>query len=216
MNKAHDITGQTINNWYVIKEAGRTKLNSITYLCRCLLCGDEKIVDGHTIRKGTSKSCGCWKSIKKEYARTRDRLYGIWLGIKKRCYNPKCKEYIRYGGRGIIMCDEWKNDYDVFKEWAYDHGYDINAPRGACTIERLDVNGNYSPDNCTWCTVKEQNNNKRDNVFVTYNNETHTLSQWSEIVGIKPSTLRQRINVYKWPIERALTEPIHNNWRTRT
>ena len=214
MNKAPDITGQTINNWYVIKEAGRTRFNSITYLCRCLICGNEKIVDGHTIRKGTSKSCGCLKSVKKENARNRDRLYKIWIGIKTRCYNPNNKTYKRYGARGITMCDKW-HDYEKFKEWAYNNGYNDNASRYDCTIDRLDVNGNYSPDNCAWHTVKEQCNNTRKNVRISFNGETHTIAQWSDITGIRYDTLRNRICVLHWDVERALTEPIHNNGRRK-
>lgn len=214
MNKAPDITGKTINNWYVIKEAGRTKFNSITYLCRCLLCGNEKIVDGHTIRKGTSKSCGCLKSIKKEGARSRERLYKIWIGIKIRCYNKNSKTYRYYGGRGITMCDEW-NDYEKFKTWAYENGYDDSLSPYMCTIDRLDPNGNYSPDNCAWHNTKEQANNKRNNVYITFNNQTHTIAQWAEITGIRVGTLRNRISVMRWPIERALTEPVHNNGRRK-
>lgn len=118
------------------------------------------------------------------------RLYNIWLGVRTRCYNKKNAMYKHYGGRGIKMCEEW-NDYIVFKSWAMKSGYSENL-----SLDRIDVNGNYEPDNCRWATQKEQMRNTRKNHFITFRGETKTMVEWSEITGIKYHTLKNRINNY--------------------
>ena len=130
--------------------------------------------------------------------------------MKSRCYYPDSKNYDSYGGRGIIVCDEWKDSYEKFKEWAMSNGYRADAKRGECTIERIDVNGNYCPENCMWKTIKEQENNRRDNHYVEYQGETHTISEWAKKLDMAYNTLLNRIN-HGWSTERAFTEPIHNN-----
>lgn len=130
------------------------------------------------------------------------RLYNIWGRMKARCNNPNNDNYHNYGGRGISVCDEW-NDYIPFKKWALENGYNDNL-----TIERIDVNGNYCPENCKWATIKEQSNNKRDNVIFAYNGRNLTLTQWSEVTGIDKSTLWERLNICKWSVEKALTVPV--------
>lgn len=115
-----------------------------------------------------------------KHGKSNTRLYRIWSNMKDRCYNPNCRNYKHYGGRGIVMCDEWRHDFSAFYEWSMATGYDETAPRGQFTIERNDNNGPYSPDNCRWATIKEQENNKRSNRLVTINGVTKTLSQWCE------------------------------------
>ena len=90
-----------------------------------------------------------------------DRLYEVWGSMKKRCNNPNDKSYKNYGGRGIKVCKEWNENYLSFKKWAYKNGYDENAPHGECTIDRINVNGNYEPNNCRWISNAEQQKNKR-------------------------------------------------------
>lgn len=140
------------------------------------------------------------------------RLNRIFGAMWTRCYNPNFKNYANYGGRGITICDEWidktfiivkgirgTKGWFAFKEWALSHGYNDNL-----TIDRIDSNKNYSPENCRWATYEEQGNNTRRNFIVTFHNETHTLSQWAKIVGISYGVLKRRI--YRgWDIERALT-----------
>jgi hypothetical protein len=131
-----------------------------------------------------------------------ERLRRIWWHLIFRCENPKSKDYPRYGGRGIYVCEDWK-DYDRFKEWSFEHGYDAKL-----SIDRIDNNGPYAPWNCRWTTVKEQANNRRNNVELEFHGETKTLSQWAEEIGITAQGLWRRIFVSKWDIERALSTEV--------
>lgn len=127
------------------------------------------------------------------------RLYDIWRGMKQRCYNPKTNRYKNYGGRGICVCDEWKNDFQSFYNWAISSGYSDDL-----TIDRINTDGNYEPGNCRWATVKQQANNRTSNNIVEFNGESHTLTQWSEITGIKMATIWARLQK-GWSVSDALT-----------
>lgn len=139
------------------------------------------------------------------------RLYGIWENMRARCGNKKNPNYKDYGGRGITVCDEW-SEYMAFKNWALKNGYNPSL-----TVDRIDVNGNYCPENCRWATQKEQCRNTRFNHLLTYNGETKTLAEWSEISGIPYHALKNRINRYGFTPEEALTIPVKrgNNQKTR-
>ena len=112
--------------------------------------------------------------------------YDSYRGMMDRCYREKANNYADYGGRGIEVCSEW-HDIEVFEQWVLSNGYEKGL-----TLERIDVNGNYCPSNCRWATKKEQANNRRNTVFIEYEGETHTISEWAEIRGIKRSTLNNR------------------------
>jgi hypothetical protein len=120
--------------------------------------------------------------------------------MKDRCYNEKTKAYKDYGGRGITVCDEWRNDFEAFLKWALDNGY-----RDDLTIDRIDVNGNYEPSNCRLVTMKEQANNRRSNNKILYDGKLFTLAEWSEIIGIPYHVLYDRLTVSKWSFEKAIT-----------
>lgn len=176
--------------------------------CECE-CGNHVIVTTCNLTTGNSKSCGCYgDEIRKTSSITHNqrhsRLYGVWSNIKDRCYNESSGCYKNYGGRGICMCDEWKDSFESFSLWAYGNGYDPSADRFKCTIDRIDVNGMYCPDNCRWVDQKTQSNNRRNTFYITTNEETHTLSEWSDITGIKYHTLFARINKLGWEPEAAL------------
>ena len=166
MGQFHDLSGQRFGRWTVLRRVEST-CRATLWLCRCD-CGKESVVRGGHLCDGSSKSCGCSKDQKTAERMTKhghrhERLYWVWLGIKQRCTNPKSKDYPHYGGRGIKRCPEW-NDYAVFREWAMNNGY---AP--GLTVERLDVNGNYCPENCAWIPKAEQGKNTTR----TTNNRNH-------------------------------------------
>lgn len=131
------------------------------------------------------------------------RLYNIWCGMKNRCYNKKDTHYPRWGGRGITICPEWLLDFDNFQKWAMDNGYTEDL-----SIDRIDNNGDYCPDNCRWIPMSEQNNNQRSNRLITYKGQTMNLKKWSDKLGINYGTLLSRLDESKWSIERAFETPV--------
>lgn len=181
-----DLTGQRFGRLVVLSVVdSKAGANIPTkWLCQCD-CGNLTEVQGCNLKSGVTKSCGC---IQKELARNKhfrhggkgSRLYTIWCHMRHRCENAWDKAYKYYGNRGISVCDEWHN-YSVFKEWAYKNGYAEHL-----TLDRIDVNGNYCPENCRWATKKEQNLNKRTTVRIEYNGEIKTESEWADILGCPP------------------------------
>ena len=140
------------------------------------------------------------------------RLHNVWIMMKQRCNNPNAGEYHRYGGRGIKVCDEWLL-FENFRDWAMLNGYDPNAPRGECTLDRIDNNGNYEPNNCRWVDMKTQMKNRpKRGKYYEYNGESHTLYDWAKIIGTSHDQLRNRIRL-GWNIEQTLTTPIREKAR---
>jgi len=138
------------------------------------------------------------------------KLYSVWCNMRKRCLSPSSKNYEQYGGRGITICEEW-SDYNIFREWALSNGYVLSAASGLCTLDRIDNEKGYSPENCRWTTHKNQQRNKRNNNRISFRGETHCLTEWAEITGISRNTLNSR---YRggWPPETMLTaKPTHKN-----
>ena len=172
--------------------------------CKCD-CGTTVSISTDRLKSGHTKSCGCvagrpggkspgWKGTV---------VYSRWQAMKKRCYQVGTEGYENYGGRGIKVCDEWKNNPSAFCEWALENGFSEEL-----TLDRKDVNGDYCPENCKWSTKTEQNRNKRNNHFVTYNGKKITLSEYSEITGIKHGAIDWRVNRSKMSEEDALKRPI--------
>lgn len=140
------------------------------------------------------------------------RVHRIWDNMKGRCYNKNSTDYPRYGGRGITVCDEWKNDYQAFSKWARISGY-----RDDLTLDRIENNVGYCPENCRWVSRKKQANNTRNCKYYLFNGESHTLAEWADIVRIPKTTLWNRIKMYGWDLERTLTTPVatrRNNAKT--
>lgn len=134
-----------------------------------------------------------------KHGKRKTKLYNVWNTMRDRCYNKNNKRYKDWGGRGIAVCDEWRNDFMNFYNWAYENGYNENL-----TIDRIDNNKGYEPSNCRWVTRKQQARNRRSNINFTYNGETHCIVEWCELLGLKPKTVYQRIHYYNWSIEKAL------------
>jgi hypothetical protein len=174
-----------------------------TWLCLCD-CGNYKSIPTAHLTNGCTLSCGCIKHRRKGLSN--DKFYMTWAGIIDRCENVNSKDYLGYGGRGIMMCEEWRSDFNTFREWAL-----ANYIKGG-TIDRIDNDGPYCPNNCRFATKKQQANNRRNNVLYEHNGEMKTLSQWAEFYGIKVVTVRRRIRV-GWLIEDALTLKNHTGKR---
>lgn len=197
-SRFEDLTGQRFNRLTVIRYLDKNERTARTYnwLCQCD-CGRLIKANANKLKNGLQKSCGCLKEemkydigdINRKYKYSNKRLYGVYKSMINRCYNESHREYNNYGGRGVTVCDLWRNNYDDFAEWAFKTGYDDTAIYGQCTLDRKDVNGNYEPCNCTWVTNEAQQNNRRDNVILTYNGETHNMKEWSRLLGVTYSSL---------------------------
>ena len=179
MGKYRDLTGEQYGRLTVIchTDSQKNKTGQHCWLVRCD-CGNERIITSSEWNRHSCYSCGCYQkemASKRAYeqhlthGKTNTRLYAIWNDMKQRCTNPKIKEYPLYGGRGIKVCDEWKASFTNFEKWMRENGYDDNAPRGKCTLDRIDVDGDYCPENCRIATQKQQSNNRRRNRLITYN-----------------------------------------------
>lgn len=215
MPKAIDLTNQKYGNLLVIDfEETRRGPNGKTiryWKCRCD-CGNTTVVSAQNLRNGNTKSCGCYKAkiishTNYKHGQKGTRLYNIWLGMKKRCYYTKHLNYKNYGERGIKVCNEWlgEHGFENFYNWSLENNYSDNL-----TIDRIDNNKDYCPENCRWVTWEEQQNNRRNNRRFYYNGKNLLAREWSELTGINLRTLLNRLYIQNWSIERALTEPIHN------
>lgn len=182
MSKKVNIIGERFGKLTVIEECKeRYKHNVIKYKCQCD-CGNIFYTRSVSLRSGKTKSCGCLK-----HGKSNTRLYKIYEGMKKRCYCETDYHYVRWGERGITICDEWLNNFMSFYNWAMSNGYQDNL-----TIDRIDNNKGYDPTNCRWITNKEQANNRRSNVRLTYNGKTQTIAQWAEELNIHYKCLWKR------------------------
>ena len=228
LGRAKNIIGNRYGHWTVIERAENSKDGKTRWLCRCD-CGTIRSVDNGHLKSGASTNCGC-EAFKKTSERNRvrkrthggtsgekqERLYDVHRSMKRRCYEPSNNSYHNYGGRGIKVCDEWlgEHGYENFRKWAMENGYDPNAERQECTLDRIDNNGNYCPENCRWVNAKIQGNNRNDNHILEYQGERHTVVEWAEKMGMLPVTLYARIR-RGWPIEKALKTPIDGTRRNK-
>jgi len=201
----------------IIREApGRLRSNgTVRRMVRCQCdCGNEIVVAlDYWRKKNTNPACGCRRGYngngrtKHGYARKNAThpLYRVWAGMIGRCETPSAGGYEHYGGRDdpITVCSEWRNDPELFIEWALANGW-----KKGLQIERIDNDGNYEPSNCEFVTPGRNARNKRTNRRIMFNGESRLLVEWAEHLGVSYDVLNQRINILKWPIERALTTPV--------
>lgn len=184
-----DMTGQRFGRLVVVGAGVKDFGKPVVYPCLCD-CGSGSSVTRSSLLSGNTQSCGCLKIERTTERSTKHGLcrsveYKIWCGLQRRCYDKAVKQYADYGGRGVTICERWKD----FKNFYDDMG---DKPSPEHSIDRIDNDGNYEPANCRWATRKEQNSNKRNNVYVTAYGKTLTITAWSNLVGISVSTLSTR------------------------
>ena len=189
----------------IVKKRVANSLNGHTrWLCQCE-CGNTTIVFGSNLRRGQTQSCGC---IQKEVTSNRSKKHGhtipqskeykAWCGMIQRCTNPNNTAYGNYGGRGVQVCDQWRNSFETFLE-------DMNnVPTSEYSLDRIDSNGNYEPSNCRWATRQEQNSNRSNNIII----DGKTLAEVCREKGLSYATIRARIQHYNWSIDKALNTPV--------
>lgn len=207
-----DLSGRTFGRWQVLHRAESISVNGHTrsyWQCRCQ-CGTLKPVATTSLTRGASESCGCLKAemaVKHGYAfkanrgGAKSKLYAIWTAMISRTDNPKHKNYHQYGGRGISVCERWKASFSAFLE---DMG---DRPSDKHSIDRIDTNGPYDPENCRWATSKEQSRNRRNTRNITWNGETRCLRDWSSELGFSKWVLEYRLRT-GWSIDEAFSTPL--------
>lgn len=208
-----NIINERFGKLVAIEYAGLDARGEATWKCKCD-CGNYTVSTGYKLRSGHTKSCGCIQEkhrkegFHKSHGMTDTKLYIIWCNMKRRCYSKINNMYQNYGGRGIRVCDEWLSGFEPFMKWAMDAGY-----KDGLSLERIDVNGNYEPNNCTWITKKDQYLNRTDSHKVTAFGKTQTIKEWSDETGIKYDTIERRLNAYGWSAEDAVSKkPQKGRW----
>lgn len=176
-----------------------TKHRKAYWLCECA-CGNFKVTSGTRLREGKTTSCGCKQYIHKMKG---TRLYSIWQNMKSRCRAKSGRNFTFYTSKGIVVCNEWANDFVAFSKWAEDHGYEDSL-----TIDRIDGNLGYFPENCRWVTPKQQQNNMSSNRVITIDGVSHTMSEWSDISGVNAYNIYNRLKM-KWDIKKAVFTPVN-------
>lgn len=209
MSKFVDLQGKKYGKLTAVKRAENVK-GRTRWVCRCD-CGNETVVSAGNLTSGAVKSCGCLKKnpINAKHKQSKTPLYRQWVSMIYRCHNPKNNAYKYYGARGIKVCDEW-HDFTIFKKWV-----DETKPRGDFSIDRIDNDGDYCPENCKWSSAKKQANNRRSNVIISYNNEYHTLMEWSEMLGFDYKNVHNRMYKLGWTFEKAINTPIDTSKRNK-
>ena len=196
-----DLTGQRFGRWTVLYKAPKATSNChVKWHCLCD-CGQERDIAAYALVGGTSTSCGCSFQIPVQGG-SASSLYHVWNSMLQRCENPHRESYQRYGQRGIKVCDEW-HSYPKLEQWALSAGYCKGL-----SIDRIDVNGGYEPENCRWVNMTTQARNRRNTIYVTYGGRQQSLADWADEYGMTYHALWERYVRYSWDFERALTTPI--------
>lgn len=206
MPRHEDLSGSRFFRLTVIRPDGRLH-NRPAFLCRCD-CGNYVRTIAGELRSGRVQSCGCLHreraraclaKMKTTHGESNTRLYAVWCAMRRRCTDKNCKEYRLYGGRGIAVCAEWAESFEPFRDWALANGYRDNL-----TIDRINVNGDYCPENCRWANGKTQARNRRNNAIMTAHGKTQTMAAWCEELGLSYSIVSQRKHKLNWSDEKAL------------
>lgn len=197
MSKVKDLTGMTFNRLYIVKRVDNDKDGRARWLCKCE-CGNIKEVLGKHLISSKIQSCGCLQKERiTKHNMCNTRIYKEWRNMIGRCSD---KSNLVYGGRGISVCDEWKKDFLSFYAWALNNNYNDKL-----TIDRIDSNGDYCPQNCRWVNRITQNNNLSSNRLLSYKGEIHTTAEWCRILSLNYSTVCNRLHK-GWSVEKALSK----------
>jgi len=207
MGKPIDMTGNRYGRLSVIEMSGYNNHNQRLWRCVCD-CGNESEVIGFLLRQGQTKSCGCLlkesiAAVNYKHGKSKSQIWSIHRSMMDRCYLETSHAYSRYGGRGIDVCERWHD----FENFYADMG---NKPKGM-SLERVDNNKGYFPDNVRWANSKDQANNRRSNVMLELNGKIQTMQQWCDELGLRIGTVWARLNVYGYSVEKALTP----GWRAK-
>lgn len=201
MGKYIDITGQKFNKLTVLSKVQNLSSKKARWLCKCD-CGNFTEVSGDNLRNGSVKSCGCLvvynNKQRATHRKSNIRLYNIWRNMKARCNNSNNPSYKNYGGRGIKIYEKWA-DFEIFYDWAINNGY-----KEYLTLDRIDVNGNYEPNNCRWITLTEQSYNKRYNIYFYIDDKMKCLAELCKERNLKYTTIYRRVTINNMPIEEAI------------
>lgn len=202
--------GRRFGRLVVLEEVESSVKGKPRYRCLCD-CGNIIEASGNSLRMKKVRSCGCLhhdQLIERNttHGCSKERLYRVWRGMIDRCYDERNESYGHYGGRGIQVCEDWRSSYLVFKEFMISHGYKEDAKRGECTIERVDINGNYSPDNCKVISMQEQAWNKTNSHMEEYNGEKKTIAEWALEYNIPYNLIFKRLQ-RGWTMHEALNTP---------
>ena len=208
----HNLLNKHFGRLHVIQYQKKGANSQHYWICKCL-CGSLRPIRTSDLINGNSKSCGCARketvgNLNRKHSKAGTPIYNTWQNIKSRCSNKNRSDFERYGGRGIYVCDRWQNSFINFYN---DMG---NKPEGL-TIERVDNNGPYSPDNCIWANRTAQNNNKRNNHIITIGGETKNLNQWIMFYGIATPTFKNRVK-RGWSVIDAVSKPINHKHTPKT
>jgi len=207
MRKKIDLTGQRFGRLVALHQDIREKPGRAYWVCLCD-CGKETTVRGGNLRSGDTRSCGC---LSREVAQQRATTHGlskhplfkVWCNMRQRCSNPRTANWAPYGGRGIVVCDRWKESFQAF--------YEDMSPtyQVGLQLDRIDNDGPYTSENCRWATRDQQGNNRRPNRRLAFDGQIHTVTEWADLLDIDRQALYARLS-RGWSVERVLTEPSHS------
>lgn len=210
MSKIHVESGEKYYHLTAIRFYGTDEKKRKLWLFECD-CENhtQKVIRLAEVINGKTKSCGCGRYSSKnvKHNLSKSKIKNVYRHMIDRCYKENDKNYNRYGARGITVCDEWRKGVEYFAKWAFANGY-----QECLTLDRADNDKGYSPENCRWVSYKTQQNNRSDNHRLTFCGETHTLSEWEEITGIRQQCILSRIRA-GWSTERALTQDVRKTNR---
>ncbi|WP_405322212.1 hypothetical protein [Frisingicoccus sp.] len=207
-----NMIGRKFGYLTVVSKSDKRISGRKTWVCRCD-CGNTKLVTDTALGKSTI-SCGCYRrerasKLNLKHGMYKKRIYRVWRCMINRCYDKNHESFEDYGGRGISVCDEWRNDRNSFFKWAIKNGYSDDL-----TIDRIDVNGNYEPSNCRFISKIEQQNNKRNNHLISYNGETKTIAEWERTLNLKAGTINSRLR-RGWNENDAVSTPLMKRWERK-